>query len=124
TTLVIHQIANLKTTKDDTDYDELDKEPLSKKFKIMTPIPNFPTQTPLFLPAHLKEPSPPIDPAKGKDVDIEEPVNVLVPFMDEGESNPKMSCLKPFMNIEGVSTQEEFIKKIAEIKRLADLRHE
>ncbi|GJX91245.1 hypothetical protein Tco_0344571 [Tanacetum coccineum] len=122
TTLVIHQTANLKTTKDDTDYDELDKDPLSKKFKIMTPIPNFPTLTPFFSPAPLKEPSPPRDPAKGKGVNIEEPVNVLVPFMDEGESNPKMSSLKPFMNIEGVSTQEEFIKKLAEIKRLADLR--
>nr|GEY03992.1 hypothetical protein [Tanacetum cinerariifolium] len=100
---------NLKTTKDDTDYDELDKEPLSRKFKIMTPIPTFPTPTPLcsipsehmmkpapqqesiqeftdklfqttslsFSPAPLKEPSPPKDLAKGKGVDIEEPVNVL-----------------------------------------------
>nr|GEU29650.1 retrovirus-related Pol polyprotein from transposon TNT 1-94 [Tanacetum cinerariifolium] len=118
TTLVIHQTANMKTTEDDTDYDELDKEPLSKKFKIMTLIPNFPTPTLLFSPAPLKEPSPPRDPVKGKCVDIEEPVNVLVPFMDEGGSNPKIPSLKPFMNIEGVSTQEEFIKQLAKIKSL------
>nr|GEW50485.1 retrovirus-related Pol polyprotein from transposon TNT 1-94 [Tanacetum cinerariifolium] len=148
------QTVNLKTTEDDTDYDELDKEPMSKKFKIMTPIPNFQTPTPLcsihpehmmkhapqqesiqeftnklfqttsssLSPTLLKEPSPLRDPAKGKCVDIKEPVNVLVPFMDEGGSNPKMPSLKPFMNIEGVSTQEEFIKQLTEIKRLADLR--
>ncbi|GJW06292.1 hypothetical protein Tco_1568715 [Tanacetum coccineum] len=73
-----------------TNYDELDKEPLSKKFKIMTLIPNFPSPTPFFSPAPLKEPSPLRDPAKGKGVDMEEPVNILVPFMDEGGSNPKM----------------------------------
>nr|GEU92977.1 uncharacterized mitochondrial protein AtMg00810-like [Tanacetum cinerariifolium] len=114
TTLVIHQTANLKTNKDGTDYDELDKDPMSKKFKIMTLIPDFPTPTPLcsihpkhmmkpapqeesvqefthklfqttslsFSLAPLKEPSPPRDPAKGKGVDIEELVNVLVPFME------------------------------------------
>nr|GEX04806.1 hypothetical protein [Tanacetum cinerariifolium] len=70
------ETANLKTTEDDIDYDELDKNPLSKKFKIMTPIPNFPTSTPLFSPAPLKEPSPPKDLAKGKGVDIEELVNL------------------------------------------------
>ncbi|GKC24340.1 hypothetical protein Tco_1026490, partial [Tanacetum coccineum] len=75
-----------------------------------------------FSPAPLKEPSPPRDPAKGKGVDMEEPVNILVPFMDEGGSNPKMPSLKPFINIEVVSTQEEIIEQLAEIKRLADLR--
>nr|GEZ07470.1 hypothetical protein [Tanacetum cinerariifolium] len=117
--------ANLKTTKDDTDYDELDKNPLSKKFKIMTPIPNFPTPTLLCsIPLeHMMKTTPhQEDPAKGKGVDVKELVNVLVPFMDEGGSNPKMTSLKPFINIEGVSTQEEFIKQLTEIKRLADLR--
>ncbi|GJW25711.1 hypothetical protein Tco_0039522, partial [Tanacetum coccineum] len=75
-----------------------------------------------FSPAPLKEPSPPRDPAKGKGVDMEEPGNILVPFMDEGGSNPKMPILKPFINIEVVSTQEEIIEQLAEIKRLADLR--
>ncbi|GKF92156.1 hypothetical protein Tco_0278875, partial [Tanacetum coccineum] len=122
-------------------------------FKIITPIPNLPSPTPLcsfppdhmmkhvpqqesvqeftdklfqttsssFSPALLKEPSPPRDPAKGKGVDMEEPVNILVPFMDKGGSNPKMPSLKPFVNIEGVLTQEEFIEQLAKIKRLADL---
>ncbi|GJS25640.1 hypothetical protein Tco_0454272 [Tanacetum coccineum] len=115
--MVIHQTTNPKTTDDETDYDKLDKEPLSKKFKI-----RFQTTSSSFSPAPLKEPSPPRDPAKGKGVDMEEPVNILVPFMDEGGSNPKMPSLKPFMNVEEVSTQEEFIKQLAEIKRLADLR--
>nr|GEZ18989.1 hypothetical protein [Tanacetum cinerariifolium] len=133
TTLVIYQTANLKTTEDDTDYDELDKNHLSKKFKIMTPILNFPTPTPLCsIPSkHMMKTAPHQDSVqeftdkdlgKGKGVDIEEPINVLVPFVDEGGSNPKMPSLKPFMNIEGVSTQEEFIKQLTEIKRLADLR--
>ncbi|GJX03220.1 hypothetical protein Tco_0189136 [Tanacetum coccineum] len=82
----------------------------------------FQTTSSSFSPAPLKEPSPPRDPAKGKGVDMEEPVNILVPFMDEGGSNPKMPSLKPFVNIEGVLTQEEFIEQLAEIKRLADLR--
>ncbi|GJT80723.1 hypothetical protein Tco_1055065 [Tanacetum coccineum] len=52
--------ANPKTTKDNTDYDELDKEPLSKKFKIMTPILNIITPTPLFsIPLeHVMKPPP------------------------------------------------------------------
>nr|GEV97249.1 hypothetical protein [Tanacetum cinerariifolium] len=60
TTLVIHQTANLKTIKDDTDYDELDKNPLSKKFKILTLIPNFPTLTPLcsIPPEHMMKIAP------------------------------------------------------------------
>nr|GFB88271.1 hypothetical protein [Tanacetum cinerariifolium] len=56
------------------------------------------------------------DLAKGKGIDIEESIDVLVPFMDKGGSNPKMPSLKPFMNIEG------FIKQLTEIKRLADIR--
>nr|GEV87844.1 hypothetical protein [Tanacetum cinerariifolium] len=60
TTLVIHQTANLKTIKDDTDYDELDKNPLSKMFKILTLIPNFPTPTPLcsIPPEHMMKIAP------------------------------------------------------------------
>ncbi|GKD60765.1 hypothetical protein Tco_1298274, partial [Tanacetum coccineum] len=56
--LVIRQ--TVKTTEDDTDYDELDKGPLSKRFKIITPIPNFPTPTPLcsIPPEHVMKPVP------------------------------------------------------------------
>ncbi|GKG01298.1 hypothetical protein Tco_0306003, partial [Tanacetum coccineum] len=35
------------TSQGGINYDELNKDPLSKKFKIMTPIPNFPTPTPM-----------------------------------------------------------------------------
>nr|GEV23402.1 uncharacterized mitochondrial protein AtMg00810-like [Tanacetum cinerariifolium] len=42
----------------DSDDDELDKHPLSKRFKIMTPIPDIPYLIPLntFFPAHLLKP--------------------------------------------------------------------
>nr|GEV56489.1 retrovirus-related Pol polyprotein from transposon TNT 1-94 [Tanacetum cinerariifolium] len=154
TTLVIHQTANLKTTKDDTDYDEIEKEPLSKKFKIITSIPNIPTPTPLcfispehmmesvpqqesvqeftdtlfqatsssFLPALLKGLSPYRDPNKGKCVVVKEPVNILVPFMDEGGSDPKMPKMKSFVTLKGTLSQEDFMAQLKEMKRLADLK--
>nr|GEU64350.1 hypothetical protein [Tanacetum cinerariifolium] len=84
---------------DDSDDDDPDKQPLSKRFKIMTPIPNLiPLNT--FVPKHLskpeeqqkslhdftnklfgttslkfsqtlpREPTPPRDPAKGKEISI------------------------------------------------------
>ncbi|GJS27811.1 hypothetical protein Tco_0488431 [Tanacetum coccineum] len=58
TSLVLHQIASMKTTEDDLDNDELDKQPLSKRFKISSLIPKIPTPIPLnfIIPEHLLEP--------------------------------------------------------------------
>ncbi|GJX44338.1 hypothetical protein Tco_0261014 [Tanacetum coccineum] len=85
--------------KDDSDDDDLDKKPLEKRFKIVTPIPNpillntfapehllkpeeqqkslhdftdqlFGTTSSKFSPTLPREPTPPRDPAKGKEVAI------------------------------------------------------
>ncbi|GKC19927.1 hypothetical protein Tco_1022077 [Tanacetum coccineum] len=133
---------------DDLDDDELDKQPLSKRFKIMTPIPNLiPLNT--FVPGHLlkpkeqqkslheftdqlfgttsskfcpttpREPTPPRDPAKGKEVTIvKEKVNELVTYQKEGGFIPKMPKLKSFITLEGTLSQEEFNNQIKELKRI------
>ncbi|GKE13599.1 hypothetical protein Tco_1417150, partial [Tanacetum coccineum] len=138
--------------KDDLDDDELDKKPLSKIFKIMTPILNLiPLNT--FIPRHLlkpeeqqkslqeftdqlfgttsskfsptppREPTPLRDPAKGKEVAIvKEQVNELVTYQEEGCFIPKMPKLKSFITSEGTLSQEEFNNKIKELKRISDLK--
>ncbi|GKC31274.1 hypothetical protein Tco_1038568 [Tanacetum coccineum] len=94
--MVIHQTT--KAPEDNTDYDELDKEPLSKKFKIMTPIPNFLTPTPLYsIPLR--------DTFKGKEVATEEPNTELITYMEEGGSNLKMPKIKSFITPEGTLSQ-------------------
>ncbi|GKA73770.1 hypothetical protein Tco_0780072 [Tanacetum coccineum] len=107
--------------KDDSDDDDLDKQPLSRRFKIMTPIPNLiPLNT--FVLEHLLKPkeqqkslnkftdqlfgttslkfspTPPRDPAKGKEVAIS------------------------FITLEGTLSQEEFNNQIKELKRKSDLK--
>ncbi|GJS96981.1 hypothetical protein Tco_0803949 [Tanacetum coccineum] len=58
--LVVHNLKEMKSEgivsmEDDLDDDELDKQPLSKRFKIMTPIPNLiPLNT--FVLGHLLKP--------------------------------------------------------------------
>ncbi|GKD33749.1 hypothetical protein Tco_1249258 [Tanacetum coccineum] len=137
---------------DDSDDDDLDKQPLLKRFKIMTPIPNpIPLNT--FVPEHLlkpeeqqksvheftdqlfgttsskfsptppKEPTPPRDPAKGKEVSIvKEQVNELVTYQEEGGFIPKMLKIKSFITPERTLSQEEFINQIKEMKRLSNLK--
>ncbi|GJT15514.1 hypothetical protein Tco_0874220 [Tanacetum coccineum] len=155
--LVVHNIEEMKSEgtismKDDLDDDELDKKPLSKIFKIMTPILNpIPLNT--FIPGHLlkpeeqqkslqeftdqlfgttsskfsptppREPTPHRDPAKGKEVSIvKEQVNELVTYQEEGGSILKMPKLKSFITLEGTLSQEEFNNKIKELKRISDLK--
>ncbi|GJS94423.1 hypothetical protein Tco_0801391 [Tanacetum coccineum] len=149
--LVVHNPEEMKSEgtvsmEDDLDDDELDKQPLSKRFKIMTPIPNpIPLNT--FVPGHLLKPeeqqkslheftdqlfgttsskfspTPPRDPAKGKEVAIvKEQVNELVTYQEEGGSIPKMPKLKSFITLEGTLSQEEFNNQIKELKRISDLK--
>ncbi|GJV24000.1 hypothetical protein Tco_1376695 [Tanacetum coccineum] len=109
----------------DFDDDELDKQPLSKRFKIMTPIHNpiplntfvlghlmkpeeqqkslheftdqlFETTFSKFSPTPLIEPTPPRDPAKGKEVSI--------------------------VKEQGTLSQEEFNNQIKELKRISNLK--
>ncbi|GJS49301.1 hypothetical protein Tco_0599422 [Tanacetum coccineum] len=155
--LVVHNPEEMKSEgtvsmEDDLDDDELDKKPLSKIFKIMTPILNLiPLNT--FIPRHLlkpeeqqkslqeftdllfgttsskfsptppREPTPLRDPAKGKEVAIvKEQVNELVTYQEEGCFIPKMPKLKSFITSEGTLSQEEFNNKIKELKRISDLK--
>ncbi|GJY04746.1 hypothetical protein Tco_0370686 [Tanacetum coccineum] len=129
--LVIHNPEEKKegivSIEDESDNDDLDKQPLPKRFKIMTPIPNpillntFVLKD--FSPTPLREPTPPRDPAKGKEVTIvKEQVNELVTYQEEGGSIPKMPKLKSFITLEGTLSQEEFNNQIKELKRISDLK--
>ncbi|GKA40988.1 hypothetical protein Tco_0733581 [Tanacetum coccineum] len=137
--LIIHNLEKKKSegiisVEDDSNED--DKQPLSKRFKIMTPIPDIPNLTPLntflfkttssrFSPTPPKEPTPPRDSSKGKAVAImEEPGNELVQYQEERGSDPKVPKLKPFITPEGPLSQEEFNNQIKELKRISDLKAE
>ncbi|GJY01488.1 hypothetical protein Tco_0359640 [Tanacetum coccineum] len=70
-----------------------------------------------------REPIPPKDPAKGKEVSImKEQVNELVTYQEEGGSIPKMPKLKSFITLEGTLSQEELNNQIKELKRISDLK--
>ncbi|GKF25538.1 hypothetical protein Tco_0081432, partial [Tanacetum coccineum] len=110
------KLDDIVAVSDDSYDDDLDKQPLSKRFKIVielpTPIPLmlvvpepikqqtfhdftnklFETTSSSFsptLPNPPREPTPPRDPSKCKGVSHEEEQgNILVPFQQEGGSNP------------------------------------
>nr|GEY42497.1 hypothetical protein [Tanacetum cinerariifolium] len=112
--MVIHQ-----TPEDNTDYDELDKEPLSKKCKIITPIPEFPTPTPLY--SIPPETTPPIDTSKGKGVATEE-TNTNTSVLNSSRNNSSHRYFQ--RQRKGTMSQEEFTKQIIEMKRLHDLKEQ
>nr|GEZ59904.1 retrovirus-related Pol polyprotein from transposon TNT 1-94 [Tanacetum cinerariifolium] len=110
---------------------EDDKQPLSKRFKIMTPIPDIQNPTPLntFVPEHLLKP-------KEQQKSIQEftdqlfkttfsrfsptPPRKITPPIDSS----KGKALKSFTTPEGPLSQEEYNNQIKEIKRLNDLKAE
>nr|GEV60226.1 hypothetical protein [Tanacetum cinerariifolium] len=117
TTIVLNDskkknLVDLTTIEQDSDDDDdLDKQPLSKRFKIMHPIPNLPE--PLMKPIqHQPEPTPPNDTSKGKEVATEEPKNELIAYIEEGGSNLKMPKMKSFVTPEGTLSQEEFMAQL------------
>ncbi|GKD68511.1 hypothetical protein Tco_1322601 [Tanacetum coccineum] len=128
----------ITTEQDSEDDDDLDKNPMSKRFKIMHRIPSKPQPSvkhftdqlfgitsSKFSPTHLREPTPPRDSSKGKAAAIiEEPKNELVQYQEERGSNPKAPKLKPFTTLEGPLSQEEFDKQIKELKRISDMKAE
>nr|GEU92103.1 hypothetical protein [Tanacetum cinerariifolium] len=154
--MVIHNPKEKKegtiSIEDDSDNDDLDKQPLSKRFKIMTPIPNlillntfvpknllnpeeqekslhdftnqlFETTSSKFSPTPPREPTPLKDPAKGKEITIvKEQVNELVTYQDKRCYIPKMPKLKSFITLEGTLSQEELNNQIKELKRIIDLK--
>ncbi|GJX30787.1 hypothetical protein Tco_0240642 [Tanacetum coccineum] len=72
-----------------------------------------------------KEPTPPRDSAKGKEVAIvEEQVNELVSYQEEGGYIPRMPKIKSFITLEETLSQEEFNNQIKKMKRSADLKAE
>nr|GEX86637.1 reverse transcriptase [Tanacetum cinerariifolium] len=67
----------------------------------------FGTTSSKFSPTPLREPTPLRDFAKGKEVAIvEEQVNELVSYQEEGGSNPKIPKIKSFITPEGLLSQE------------------
>ncbi|GKB07765.1 hypothetical protein Tco_0836049 [Tanacetum coccineum] len=131
-------LVDLTTTEQDSeDDDDLDKQPLSKRFKSMHPIPNKPqplvkqftdqlfgTTSSKFSPTPPKEPTPPRDESKGKGIANEEPPKDIMPFIEEGGSVPKMPNLKSFVFLEGTLSQEKFMAQLKEMKRLVDLKEQ
>ncbi|GJW42613.1 hypothetical protein Tco_0071412 [Tanacetum coccineum] len=129
-------LKDLTTSEQDLeDDDDLDKQPLSKRFKIMHPIPSKPqllvkqftdqlfgTTSLKFLPTPPREPTPPRDEPKGKGIDTEEPLKDIMPFIEKGGSVPKIPNLKSFILLEGTLSQEKFMAQIKELKRLSDLK--
>ncbi|GKE63606.1 hypothetical protein Tco_1513973, partial [Tanacetum coccineum] len=123
------------TEQDSEDDDDLDKQPLYKRFKIMHLIPikphplvkqftgmMFGTTSSKILPTPLREPTPPRNESKGKGIATEEPPKDIMPFIEEGGSVPKIPNLKSFILPEGTLSQEKFMAQLKEMKRLADLK--
>nr|GEV33241.1 hypothetical protein [Tanacetum cinerariifolium] len=83
----------------------------------------FATTFSKFSPTPPKEPKPHRDSVKRKEVAIvEEQVNELVSYQEEGGYIPKMPKIKSFITLEGTLSQEEYINQIKKIKRLSDLK--
>ncbi|GJX68515.1 hypothetical protein Tco_0304242 [Tanacetum coccineum] len=90
-------LVDLTTTEQDSeDDDDLDKQPLSKRFKIMHPITSKPqpsrdsskgkafgTTSSKFSHTPLREPTSPRDELKGKGIATEEPLKDIMPFIEE-----------------------------------------
>nr|GEZ23866.1 hypothetical protein [Tanacetum cinerariifolium] len=133
--MVVHNPEEKKegtiSMEDDSDDDDLDKQPLSKRFNITTPIHNpiplntftFGTTSSKFSPTPPREPTPPRDLAKGKEIGImKEKVNELVTYQEKGGSILKMPKLKSFITLEGTLSQEELNNQIKKLKRISDLK--
>ncbi|GKC44512.1 hypothetical protein Tco_1062234 [Tanacetum coccineum] len=106
-------------------------EPPTKKLKVLIPTPDIPMPTPLssLIPKHLLNPLQQNlfveqDPSKGKGVVIKEPMKELIPYIEEGGSDPKMQSLKPFVTLEEILSQEDIMAQLKEMKRLAELKAE
>ncbi|GJS85934.1 hypothetical protein Tco_0752475 [Tanacetum coccineum] len=121
-----NDLVDLTTTEQDSeDDDDLDKQTLSKRFKIMHPNLNIPV--PLMKRKQQQpEPTPPRDTSKGKgkEVATKEPKNELISYMEEGGSNPNMPIIKSFITLKGTLSKEYLISQHKELKRLADLKEQ
>ncbi|GJZ04491.1 hypothetical protein Tco_0537766, partial [Tanacetum coccineum] len=120
TALVIHPLenktseANVSKVKDSID------EPPVKKLKQELSVKQFidylfNTTSSSFSPSPPREPTPPRDPSKGKGVTIEEPMKDLIPYMEEGGSEPKIQSLKSFITPEGILSEEDNMAQLKEM---------
>ncbi|GJU58297.1 retrovirus-related pol polyprotein from transposon TNT 1-94 [Tanacetum coccineum] len=123
TALVIHPLKN-KTSKANVskEKDSVDEPPV-KKLKQELSVKQFidylfNTTSSSFSPSPPREPTPLRDPSKGKGVTIEEPMKDLIPYMEEGGSEPKIQSRKSFITLEGVLSEED---NMAQLKEMADL---
>ncbi|GJW64608.1 retrovirus-related pol polyprotein from transposon TNT 1-94 [Tanacetum coccineum] len=118
--LTVHNAEEKKevviTVEDDSDKD--DKQTLSKRFKISTVIEN---PIPLIL-TNLSQRTNSSKRSLQRLAVIEEQVNKLVSFQEEGCSNPKMPNIKSFITPEGLLSQDKIDEHLKEFKRLADLK--
>ncbi|GJU99583.1 hypothetical protein Tco_1328854 [Tanacetum coccineum] len=57
-------------------------------------------------------PTPPKDKSKGNGIATEVPIKEIIPYMEEGGSNPKMSNLRSFGTSDGQMTNEDFVVKM------------
>nr|GEZ69766.1 hypothetical protein [Tanacetum cinerariifolium] len=118
------------------DDDDLDKQPLFKRFKIMHPILSKPQlsvkqftdqlfgTSSKFSPTRLRELTPPRDESKRKGIPAKEPPKDIIPFMEERGSAQKMPKIKSFITLKGNLSQKEFYNQIKEMKRLAELKEQ
>nr|GEV61740.1 hypothetical protein [Tanacetum cinerariifolium] len=133
TALIVHQSEN----KNSNVYFLREKyskdEPPVKKLKVLIPTPEIPTPTPLssfnttssgFSQSPPREPTLLRVPSKDKGVSTEEPMKELIPYLEEGGSNPTMLNPKSFVLQEGHLTIEDILAQAKEMKRLPDLKVE
>ncbi|GKB19532.1 hypothetical protein Tco_0853455, partial [Tanacetum coccineum] len=96
-TLIRNLVDLITVEQDSEDGDDLDKQPLSKRFKTMhlilsKPQPSvkqfidqlFGTTSSKFPPTPPREPTSPRDKSKGKGIANEEPPKDIMPFIEEG----------------------------------------
>ncbi|GJZ72672.1 hypothetical protein Tco_0636818 [Tanacetum coccineum] len=95
----------------------------AKKLKVLISTLEILKPTPLssIILEHLFAPSPPREPTPPRDPE-NQPMEELIPCIEEGGSNLKSLNIKPFITTEGEISQEEYIEQIKEMKRLADLK--
>ncbi|GJW42783.1 hypothetical protein Tco_0071582 [Tanacetum coccineum] len=129
-------LVHLTAEQESEDDDDVDKQPLSKRFKIMHLVPIkshlsveqftdqlFGTTTSKFSPSSPKEPTPPREESKWKCITIEKPPrNELVSFQEKGGFNHKMPNIKSFITLEGLLSQDKIDEQLRELKRLGDLK--
>ncbi|GJY41163.1 hypothetical protein Tco_0428433 [Tanacetum coccineum] len=75
------------------------------------------TTSSIFSPSPPREPTPPRDESKGKDIVTKEPLKDIMPFMEKGGLIPKIPSFKSLVIPEGQLTNEDVMAQFKEMKR-------